>query len=140
LFVETGHIQDWIETHQALVLSSEHSARFDAALGELPWLPSTPDWRSIEHRRVHLDDADLWEQVTRTPVGTHEHAFFVWAADEPGLVAPLRRIIRDIDVLTWHAAGWRFFCGAHRDRGRWALETGDFGAYPGGDHLTLRLR
>ncbi|MDA0172922.1 hypothetical protein OJ998_27725 [Solirubrobacter taibaiensis] len=94
----------------------------------------------MDHVRVHLDDADLWDQIRRTPVGTHEHAFFTWAAGEPGVIAPLRSIVRDVDVLNWGAAGWRFFCGARRELGEWALAPHDFGAYAGGDHLTLRLR
>lgn len=121
LFVQAGHIQEWIETHQALVCA-------------FPWFPSRPE-RAI---RVHRDAADLWEQVARTPVGTHEHAFFAWTRDQPGVIAPLRLIIGDLDVLTWDAAGWRFFCGAQRELGEWTLVPHDFGAYAGGDHLTLR--
>jgi hypothetical protein len=124
MFVQAGHIQDWIETHQALVCT-------------FSWFPARPD-RSVEQVRVHRDALDLWDQVARTPVGAHEHAFFAWSGDEPGLIAPLRLIIGDIDVLTWDGAGWRYFCGARRWQGEWTLAPHDFGAYAGGDHLTLR--
>ncbi|MBE2316537.1 hypothetical protein DVA67_011160 [Solirubrobacter sp. CPCC 204708] len=125
MHVTAGHIQDWIQTHDALVCT-------------LPWFPAVQDWSAIDHVRVHLDDADLWDHLARTPVGTHEHAFFAWAAGEPGVIAPLRAIVRDVDVLTWGVRGWRYFCGTWRERGGWTLAPSDFGAYAGGDHLTLR--
>jgi hypothetical protein len=139
VYVEHGHIQDWVQTHEATVLDVEYAARFDAALGSLPWRVAAPDWSAIDSVRIHLDSADLWDQVRRTPVGAFDSVFFIWSADQPGIVAPLRNVVRDLDVLTWHAAGWRFFCGAHRDPRGWQIEPAHFGAYSGADHVTLRV-
>lgn len=139
MHVEHGHIQEWVQTHEATVLDAGYAARFDASLGTLPWRVAAPDWSAIGSVRIHLDSADLWDQVQRTPVGAFESAFFIWAADQPGIVAPLRYIVRDLDVLNWRAAGWRFFCGARREPLGWRIEPDHFGAYAGKDHVTLRL-
>jgi hypothetical protein len=139
VYVEHGHIQDWVHTNEATVLDADYAAQFDAALGELPWRVAAPDWSAIASVRIHLDSADLWDQVGRTRVGAFESVFFIWAPDQPGIVAPLRYIVRDLDVLTWRAAGWRFFCGARREPQGWRIEPHHFGAYSGKDHVTLRL-
>ncbi|MDA0178727.1 hypothetical protein OJ997_00345 [Solirubrobacter phytolaccae] len=139
MYVEHGYIQDWVQSHEATVLDAGYAAHFDATLGALPWRVAAPDWSAIGTVRIHLDDATLWDQVQRTPVGAFESVFFIWSADQPGIVAPLRYIVRDLDVLTWRAAGWRFFCGAQRGPRGWQIEPDHFGAYSGNDHVTLRL-
>jgi hypothetical protein len=136
--VDKDHVQRWIAEHDACVMPESESERVADAINALPWAGSVPDWGAIGAVRVHLDDPALGSTLERSRVGYFEHVFVIYAKDEPGLVARLRDISEDIDLLSWTSPGIRFFCGATRVDDEWRAEPGALGAYDGADHLTLR--
>jgi hypothetical protein len=137
--VEREHIRDWIDERGATILPVSESARFAAFLEGLPWLGvGMPDWRSIGAVELHLDRDDLEQEIASTPFGRCEHAFFMFGPAEPGIVAPSREVIEDVDLLSWKAPGPKFFCGVRAGE-EWTVLVEAFGAYDGADHLYLRM-
>lgn len=143
MYVESDHLQEWIESGRASVLPVEVSGRFDEYLCSLPWLPARLDWRQIPYAVFDYQDA-AWsgEEALDWARGLgfmeFDDALIMYSASEPGILCSVRDAFFELDFLTMGRVHPAYICGARRVGGEIDFDFSRFAEWDGFSVLTSR--
>ncbi|MFF4805445.1 hypothetical protein ACFY1U_44870 [Streptomyces sp. NPDC001351] len=142
-YIDSEHLQNWIKSGQASVVSAEVCRDFHDVLLTFPWTPTRIDWGAVEHVTMDLDEVDnaavaATARARKAPL--HTHVLVLFTPDQPGLVCRTEDALENLDHLYWKAPGARYFCGADASKGRWEYHHHDFGEFDGIAKVTLRVQ
>lgn len=117
MYISSEHIQQWIKTGTAFVVSTEIAAELGEYLNQLPWLPggSGLDWGQIPGIRADLSTLSECEQIDwlkSTPLGGDPLWVFWYVDNEPGIACDRIFAIQNLDQAFWKAPGKRYIVGA----------------------------
>jgi len=131
---EAPHIQEWMGSHESLLVDRTVSTEFERYLESRAWTPSRLDWSLVEH--VEFEMAEGWEVdvvdfANATPLGRHSHLMFMYSGSEPSLVALMSDGLRDVDLIYSASAGARYFCGVDMVSGALVPAFEDFAEFDG---------
>ncbi|MFJ4105561.1 hypothetical protein [Amycolatopsis japonica] len=145
-YVESGHVQDWVNSGKAKRIGTDLCQAFHEHLLRFPWLPSRVDWARLGHVAIdtsELDDAAIVERVRDSPMGVHSHILIMYTPDQDGLVCRFEDAIGNLDLLYWKSPGVRYFCGVDlagfSDEKKLVPSYSNFAEYDGSAKITVCL-
>jgi len=73
-YVDSPHIQEWIEEKGAVLVDAELCNQFHDFLLTLPWLPTRIDWRGLAYATIDymaVTDEEVVRIAESYPIGKH---------------------------------------------------------------------
>jgi|APAra7269096870_1048528.scaffolds.fasta_scaffold08991_1 hypothetical protein len=117
MYIASEHIQQWVRTGEAKVVSDAVASQLGEYLDHLPWLPSGNglDWGVMKGNQADLStltEEQQFDWLRTTPMGGDPFLVFLYVADQPCIVCDMKFAISNIDQAFWKAPGKRYVFGA----------------------------
>jgi hypothetical protein len=144
MHIRSKHVQQWIRTGYAIVVTEDVTAQFGLHLEELPWLPSGSglDWTRLKGLATDLSRIDaphLTNWLAHMPLGGDPYWVFWYSSEEPGIACEKAFAASHLSEAFWTAPGKRYVFGAAMQDGKLVPSFGHFAEYDGTDALIAAL-
>lgn len=141
--VEKEHIQKWIRSGQAMLVSADTSKELAEYLDALPWnsVGTRLAWDLLGGVEVNLarhTEELLSEWVRAAALGTDQYLIFLYGRKEPCIACELKFGIANIDYAFSGAPGVRYMFGATTNGKSICPVPGHFAEYDGADRLIAK--